>query len=67
MKNKKCFKYQVIGIVIGFIIAILILIPIIKYVKTDEPIIMFFIGSILGSTFSQAGRLIGMAIYYIKY
>lgn len=67
MNDKKYFKYQIIGIIVGFIIAILILVFINKYIKTEEPVIIFIIGIIIGSSFSQAGRILGMAIYNIKY
>ena len=67
MNNKKLFKYQAIGTIIGFIVVILILILINKYIKTDEPIVMFFIGVILGVSFSQAGSICGMVIYKMKY
>lgn len=67
MNDKKYFKYQTIGAIVGFIIAILILVFINKYIKTEEPVIIFIIGIIIGSSFSQAGRILGMAIYNIKY
>lgn len=67
MNDKKYFKYQTIGIIVGFIIAILILVFINKYIKTEEPVIIFIIGIIIGSSFSLAGRILGMAIYNIKY
>lgn len=67
MNNKKYFKYQIIGTIVGFIIAILILVFINKYIKTEEPVIIFIIGIIIGSSFSYAGSILGMAIYNIKY
>ena len=46
MNDKKYFKYQIIGTIVGFIIAILILVFINKYIKTEEPVIIFIIGII---------------------